>query len=253
MHPLVLPLGALALALPLVAQLVGAQAATPPSSDDDGESTGTQRPVLTVEGQATVRIAPDQAVLRIGAIAQNAEASTAQGQVSKAVAQALTKLDELGIPGERVQTSNLALHPVYDHGDQRDRHEPRIAGYRATNTVQITFHDLTKIGAAIDACTSVGITQIEGLSFGLRDPSPTGREALTAAIGDARSKAAAMAAALDHQIAGVKLVREGGGTPGPPPRFEMARAAMSSDTPVAAGELDVRATVSIEYWLEPIR
>ena len=233
--PAVLCTGLLA-ALPLRAQN-GADPALPP--------------VLLVEGEATVRAAPDQAVLRLGAVAQHAEAQAAQQQVNRAVTQALAKLEELGFARESLRTVDLSLYPIYS--DQRadtGLHEPRIVGYRASNMLQVLLADVTRVGEVVDVCTAAGLDHVEGLTFGLADRSGPERAALRGAVREARSKAEAMAAALDHHIVAVKTVRAGG-TGMPEPRYEMARAQVSSDTPVAAGDVEVRASVAIEYWLAP--
>lgn len=221
-------------------------------ADDDEEE---RPPTLTVTGDATVRATPDQATVRLGAVAQAPEAQTAQDEVSKIVRRTITSLKEAGIPAERIGTVEISISPVYDDRRRPPRPEendegPKIVGYRASNTVQVIVRDLSMVGKVIDVGVSNGANQIQQLSFGLSDDTEQRIEALRRSVREARNKARAISEALGYRIVGVRSVNEGG-VHLVEPRFQMARLAMdAAGTPVEPGQVEVNASVSIEYRIE---
>src|ERR1051325_2471844 len=69
-------------------------------------------PALIVTGNADIRVAPDEAVIRVGIVRQAPNAQTAQQQVSAAAQDILAAVTGAGIPAKNIQTSRLTLTPV---------------------------------------------------------------------------------------------------------------------------------------------
>jgi uncharacterized protein YggE len=208
-------------------------------------------PLVTVGGSGTVQVAPDEAVVRLGIEAQAVVASEAQRAANGVAGAILTSLGSLGVPAEAVQTSSLQLYPVYESRQPTGViEEPRITGYRATNTVAITLADLAKIGPVVDAAIAAGANRIESVDFRLRDDAEARRAALTAAVRDARDKAETIAAALGLPLGEVAEIVESG-VSAPPIVYREAAMRMAADagTPVATGSLSVEAAVTVRYRL----
>lgn len=108
--------------------------------------------------------------------------------------------------------------------------------------------DLDRLPELLDAVLDEGANQFDGISFGLAEPGPAEDEARIAAIEDAQRKAAIMARAAGVTLGPIMSIREGGASGGPVPMMEMmeSRAAM----PVAAGEVSVSVSVTVEWALE---
>lgn len=211
-------------------------------------------PTLTVSGSAEVRLAPDVVTVRLGVLAEEATAQAAQGRVNQVTTAILEGVGRLGVPEERLQTSELTLSPVYARPDPRqmEREEPRIVGYRATHVVTVRLKELDKAGPVIDAGLAAGANRLEGVVFGLNDDREARQEALRRAVREARQKASTIAAALEVRLAGVLEVDEGA-VAVEPPRFAVARMAMAESaapTPVEAGEVSVSAQVTLRYRIE---
>ena len=96
--------------------------------------------------------------------------------------------------------------------------------------------------------TAAGVNQIQGVSFGLKDPSAAEDAARLAAVKALSAKAALYADATGYHIQRlVSLSEESTGVPGPVrPMMAMAKMAV---TPVMAGELSVRVDISGVYEL----
>lgn len=211
-------------------------------------------PVLTVSAQGDARVTPDEATVRLGVFTQAPTAREAQDQVSRTAAAILEAVRRLGIPAERIQTSDLSLGPVYGQGRPgNEPEEPRIVGYQASNVVSIQVEQLDKVGPVIDAGLGAGANRLDGVMFGLRNDRQARAEALTQAVEAARAKAEALARALRVRLVRILEVAEGGAAVSPPPFLKGRMAAMESmaDTPVSPGQVGVNATVTIRWEIAP--
>lgn len=211
-------------------------------------------PVLTVSAQGDARVTPDEATVRLGVFTQAPTAREAQDQVSRTASAILEAVRRLGIPAERIQTSDLNLGPVYGQGRPgNEPEEPKIIGYQASNVVSIQVEQLDKVGPVIDAGLGAGANRLDGVMFGLRNDRQARAEALTQAVEAARSKAEALARALKVRLVRILEVAEGGISVSPPPFLKGRMAAMESmaDTPVSPGQVGVAATVTIRWEIAP--
>ncbi|HEV2295303.1 MAG TPA: SIMPL domain-containing protein [Tepidisphaeraceae bacterium] len=214
-------------------------------------------PSIVVTGRGEASAAPDRAVVRLGATAQAEQAQTAQDQVNAIVARAIDALKRAGIAERDIQTRDLSLHPVYSEAghiplDQRGRgpREPRITGYRASNTVEVRVNEVGKVGAVIDAGVTAGANELQGVTFELKEDATARTEALKRAIEKARADAQTIADALGVTLGPIDEALAGGRNEiFPQQRFAgMAMEAMpASGTPVQPGEIDVGATVTLRY------
>lgn len=207
-------------------------------------------PRLHVSGTADVRVAPDLAVVRLGVAHEAPTAREAQRQVNAVSVAILAAVEGAGVEERQVQTTQLTLSPIYSSGRGVDE-EPRITGYRASSTVSVRVEQLERVAPVIDAALDAGANQLQGVSFGLLDDRAVKQQALRQAIGEARDKADAMAAALGMELDGLVSISEQAGFV-QPPMMEMSRAMAlqaESSTSVSPGEIAVSASVSLEYRL----
>ena len=235
------------LALPLAAQ-------TPPAAA--GGAAMDTIPVLTVSGSGNARVAPDEATVRLGVVAQAQTARAAQDQVNRVANAVLAAIQKLGIKAEDVQTSGLSLSPLYSQNNRpgAENQAPRITGYQANNTVTVRMDDLTKVGPVIDAGLGAGANTLDGVDFDLRNDEAARAQALTAAARAARAKAETLAKALGLRLGEILEVAEGGVSISPPPIPRIARMAMAESmgsTPVSAGQVEVEASVTIRFRIAP--
>jgi hypothetical protein len=207
-------------------------------------------PMLSVQGNGEVRVTPDIALVRLGIAVQDETASQVQQEANRVASAVIDAVLGEGIAERQVQTARLQLSPIYGRQEPGDNDTPRIVGYRASNTVTIRVEDLTRVGAVVDAALGAGANQLEGIGFGLDDDQAAREDALRAAVEEARSKAQVMAVALGVELDGILAINEGGIFIQEPAMAMMeSRMAVQADmsTPVAAGEVTVRANVSIQY------
>jgi uncharacterized protein YggE len=206
-------------------------------------------PTLTVSGHGEVSAAPDEAAVRLGAVAQAEKATVAQEQVNAAVQALLKGIKGLGIPEEKIATVELSLTPVYGNRPRSaagKETEPVIIGYRASNTVRVRVDDLKILGKVVDAGLAAGGNRVEAVSFGLKDDREQRRQALSLAAGDARSKAESIARAMGVQIIGVRSISEGG-MDIVRPQMDSAPRLAAMAAPIQPGQIQVKATLAVTY------
>ncbi len=207
-------------------------------------------PVIIVNGEGNIRVAPDEATVRIGVVRQAPMAQAAQDQANTAGNDIISSIGKTGVSATDIQTSRLTLNPIYAPRSPESSQAPRIVSYQASNVVSVRLTDLNKVGPVIDAALKAGANEIQGVGFGLRDDSSARRQALKQAVSDAQKKADTIAEAARLALGEPIEISENGVTVMPRGEFNeavMMRAAVAAPTPVSAGEIEVRANVTIRY------
>ena len=198
-------------------------------------------PVVTVRGEGVVRMAPDRALVRVGAESRSRDPKEAQNTNAAAMSAVLQKITASGIPKDAIRTLVVSLQQEYDFSGGRQT--PR--GYLARNIVEVRVDDLARLGDVLDAVVSSGATMIHGLRLDVKLRSQFVAEALQSAVKSAMSKAQAIATGAGRAVDRVLKIEEvSGGEPVPMFR-QMAGAARADATPVAPGELEIRAQVRL--------
>lgn len=239
-EPPVIPISR-ALALAVCAALV---AAAPSLANE------TEQPAITVSGAGQVSAAPDMAQISAGVVSESPRAADAVKATSAAMQKVLAALDAAGIEKKYVQTNRFDVGPVYADDVSRSGGRPSIVGYRATNQVQVEVHGVDKVGAVLDALVGAGANELGGISFGIAETAPLLDEARRKAIADARRKAELFASAAGVVLGSVLGIDESGGG-GPVPVAFGRMMAESVSAPVAAGELDLSASVTVRFAIAP--
>jgi len=231
-----------ALAAVLAATIAGPAGSVAAQSDDP--VTDRQPATLSVDGTGRVKVTPDVADITLGVRIQKERA----GAAAEAAAATMTKVVEAllaaGIPEEKIQTVALSLNPVYDYNGT----PPKVVGYEAVNLVSVRIEDVAGVGAVVDAATEAGATSVDGISFGVADPTAFEAEARAAAVLAARAKADTLAGAAGVEIVGVLALSEAAGYMPQPVYYARAEMAMdTAGTPVLTGTMEIAVTVMVTY------
>ena len=207
-------------------------------------------PTVITQGEATVKRAPDRAFVDLAVETHRAqtpkEASTRNAQLMTAVQE---KVRALGIAPEALRTRGYQLNPEFDYINGR-----QVArGYSARNEIEVRVDKLEQLGEVIDAAVAAGATHAGAVRFDLRERDTVEREALKLAVADARARADAAAAGAGSSVTRILKIEEGGRTDVPPPVPYLAarmEAKQAMPTPIAAGEIEIRATVTLTAELK---
>jgi uncharacterized protein YggE len=117
----------------------------------------------------------------------------------------------------------------------------------ARNTIEVRIDEFAKVGDVLDAAVSSGANNVHDLRFDVKDRDAIERQALERAVTDGMAKANAVAGAAKRAVDRILRIEESFvGLPQPMERAVMMRmAASDAQTPVAAGEIEIRAQVRL--------
>ena len=226
--------------LGIASSAVHAQAPPPPSGP----------PVVVALGHAIIERAPDRAFVTFSTETRGAKPDDVQKQNAAAMTRVQDAVARARVPADAVRTLGFNLQEEFDwvNGKRVSR------GYTASNSVEVRVDDLTTLGALMDAAVQAGATGVGAVRFDLKDRAGAEREALRLAVADARARADAAAAGANTRVAGIVRIEESGGPRGPTPvpmmRMAMAAAAQAPETPMAPGQIEIEASVTLTAALE---
>jgi uncharacterized protein YggE len=173
-------------------------------AQDDVSPSGKPSRTITVTSTATVKVAPDEAVVDLGVRSESAAGADAFAQNAKTMQAVLDALGSAGISDENVQTTNVSLEPHIENRGKPD--EQRV--FVASNSVQVVIHDLSTVGSVIDAAVGAGADSVNDIQFQLANPHEVRTEALHQAVTGARAKADALAEAAGARVVAVVTIDE---------------------------------------------
>lgn len=226
-------------------------ASTGESTANDSEST------IRVAGSGSADAEPNQAVVRVAAVAIGPDAATARERLAENTSRMRTALERIGIGDDQITTVRYDIY--------QDRRPPREDGdeppvrYRASHDFEITVSDPDRAGEIVDTAVQNGATEVNDVAFRLSTDRRRELEdrARRAAMADARSKAQGLAGAANLTVSGVRVIQT---TESGVPRS--ADESYATETATAAptgapgsdfesGPVTVTTTVRVVYEAEP--
>ncbi|MFM8532248.1 MAG: SIMPL domain-containing protein [Acidimicrobiia bacterium] len=203
-------------------------------------------PQIIVTGEGTITATPNQARVSIGAESRSKTSKDAQQRNAEVMTAVQRKLAALGVPKDAIRTTAIDLQPEFDYTNGR-----QVArGYVARNTIDVRVDDFARIGDVIDVVVGSGATNIHGLRFDVKERAQLEAAALQAAVKDALAKAQAIATGAQKAIDRVLRIEEQFTGGGPAPMMRELAMAKADATPVAAGEIEIRAQVRVSVGIK---
>jgi len=166
--------------------------------------------VISTQGHGEVRVKPDSLSLNLMVEATHAELAAAREENNRKMQAIIKSLKALNIPNLKMETQNVQVYPM--QGEYVKNQLPKTLGYRVTNGLRITVNKadpkmLASFGSRIsDVALTSGANHLQGLGFYLDDMTQARRDALQAAVKNARENAEAMAEAAGLGISGVHSI-----------------------------------------------
>ena len=207
-------------------------------------------PVVVALGHATIERAPDRAFVTFSTETRGTKPEDVQKQNALAMTRVQDAVTRAKVPADAVRTLGFNLQEEFDwvNGKRVSR------GYTASNSVEVRVDDLTTLGGLMDAAVQAGATGVSAVRFDLKDRAGAEREALRLAVADARARADAAAAGANTRVVGIVRIEESGAPRGPMPvpmmRMAMAASDRAPETPVAPGQIEIEASVTLTAALE---
>lgn len=202
-------------------------------------SPTTIEAAILTSGDAIVSKKPDLAVVSAGVESQSSSAASAQSDLASKTAKLVARIKALGVTDNDLSTTGYWVGPVYSPGSET------ISGYRAVEQLQVKWHNVDTVGKTLDAIVQEGGATNISVSFGLADPKSALAEARSQAIADSKAKAQAMASAAGVKVGPVLRVSDLATAARYPAPVSFGAASATTQVPV--GELDVQASVEVDF------
>jgi uncharacterized protein YggE len=209
---------------------------------------------VVTSGTAEAKVTPDRAALMVNVQTRAATAAAAASENARRTTAVLDALGKLGLPKAQLSTEGYSVNPEMVYGSGQ---APRVTGYVVTNTVRAETQRPEQVGAMIDAALGAGANVINGLSFYASSIDAPRREAIAAAVSNARADAEAMARAAGGSLGNLIELSTQGPTLPPRPMYDMSVMARKAEsavpTPVNPGEQTISVYVNARWQFVPRR
>ncbi len=216
---------------------------------------------ITVNGEATVLVAPDQVVVNVGVMSLDPTLANAKRANDQAVTKALQIARRHGIPVEKIQTDYVNIQPVYDNAYSN----PKLTHYQVRKSISLTLTDLNQFEPLLTELLEAGVNNVNSIQFQTTELRKHRDKARALALQAAQEKADAMAGELGQSAGQPLTITEqyagsysyyswwGGGynamtqnviqNSGPGQSFE-------GEGTIAPGQIEVTARVTVQFGLE---
>jgi len=228
----------LAMAQPRVS--VAQEQATPVAEAGD-------QATVTVNGNGTVTIEPDSAVITLGVYVTGDTLVAAQQDSAEKMQTVIETLTDAKVPEKDIQTVSYSINVVNEFDDNGNI--KGVSGYQVTNEVQATVTDLDGLGELIDDLVANGANSINGIQFMTSDATEALSQARLLAVADAKAKATELAKAAGGTLGDVIAITESSINAGPVARSTFQQSDAAASTPIQTGSLQIQINVTITYAL----
>jgi uncharacterized protein YggE len=211
----------------------------------------SSEPLVVTTGEGVVQAVPDRAWVTITAESRGSNPREAQRRNAEAMEPVQAKIRAAGVPADAIRTAGYDLQQEWDFVNNR-----RVSrGYVARNTIEVRVDSVDRVGEILELAVGSGATSVGGVRFDLKERSKLEREALRLAVADARARADAAAAGTGRTVERVLRIEERGiATPVPMPfaasGVALRQAAQAEAPPIAAGQMELRAQVTLTAVLK---
>src|SRR6266550_3638034 len=170
-------------------------------------------PLITVNGQAEVRVPPDEVVFTLGVETIDKDISAARTRTDDRVKEVLAIAKRNGIKTEDVQTSYISIQPKYNTDDleyeQRRALKREFLGYQVSKTIAVILRDITRFDSLLSDVLKAGVTRLSNVEF--RDSQLRGHrdQARAMAMKAAQEKANLLAREIGQSVGPAYSISEG--------------------------------------------
>jgi uncharacterized protein len=235
------------------ALLAGCGSAISPQAGTDVSGAGSLVNVIVVSGAGYTTSLPDKATIQVSVENDGATAAAALDANSKDTKKVLDRLKAEGVVDSAIETANVVVYPnrYYDATSGQEK----TTGYRAQNTVTVTFTDFELMADVFAAVTEAGADSVYGPSWQLSEDNPAALTALSKAVENARIKAEALAETQGVTLGKAIVISEGSvSVPSPIYLDKSESVAGAGDAvtppPLSPENIEVSATVTVTYPMQ---
>jgi uncharacterized protein YggE len=218
-------------------------------------------PLITVTGQAEVRVPPDEVVFTLDVESVDKDMLTAKKRTDDSVREVLAIARKNNVKAEDVQTSHIDVTPKYNTDDldseQRRGVKRVFVGYEVAKTVAMRLRDISRFDELLSDVLKAGVTKVSNMEFRDSQIRRHKDQARAMAIKAAQEKANLLAREIGQSIGPAYSITEGSGASYRDNNFTQNSTATisgtlsdrESDSAIAPGSISVTAQVTVRFRL----
>jgi hypothetical protein len=240
---------------------------------------------IWVNGNGTVSVKPDLAIVSMGVQADGKTVAEARDKAAAAMQAVIDALKALGISENDIQTQYFSIQPKYTYRqitkcpdamvlppEVRDPSFPPeklpyvagcwqegqqvLEGYTVSNQVTVKVRNLNNLSQVVDNAATAGgdVVRMNGVNFTVENDGAAREKAREAAVKEAIAKAQQYAQLTGVTLGKVQYINETGYSTPMAYRsldaYAKGEAAYSAPMPISSGELDVTASVQMVFAIQ---
>lgn len=202
-----------------------------------------EQKLISVQGSASVAAVPDAFSVTFLIEEQGETVSKLNERVTESTRSIIKFLRKMKVDERNIETMQIQLNPYYE-SYQRERVQK---GFVLRRTIKVSHTQLDQYDALIDGVLKNGANRIEQFNFVVLNQQKLYRQALSAAMLDAKQKALQLLEPLDAELGALYSVSEQQGYSQPRSRMMMADTESSTALPGVQG---INATVSVRFLIK---
>jgi len=215
--------------------------------------------LITVSGQAEVRVQPDEVVFTLGVESVDKDMLAAKKRTDDSVREVLSIAKRNNVKSEDVQTSYISVQPKYNTDDleydQRRTVKREFVGYQVSKTIAVILRDISKFDSLLSDVLKAGVTRLSNVEFRDSKIRQHRDQARAMAIKAAQEKANLLAREIGQSIGPAYSIIESGAVPYAPANATQNRmdtftsGSSDSESAIAPGTISISAQVTVSFRL----
>jgi uncharacterized protein YggE len=219
-------------------------------------------PLVTVTGQAEVRVPPDEVVFTLDVESVDRDMLAANKRTDDSVREVLAIARKNNVKAEDVQTSHISVQPKYNTDDlnseQRRTVKRVLVGYEVSKTVAVRLRDISRFDELLSDVLKAGVTKVSNLEFRDSQIRKHKDQARAMAMKAAQEKATLLAREIGQSIGPAYSITESAGTSYRDNNNFMQNSTATisgslsdreSESAIAPGSISVTAQVTVRFRL----
>lgn len=203
--------------------------------------------LITVTGEAEVRVVPDEAILTLGVETWDKDLGIAKKQNEERVKKVLALARKYMIESKYVQTDQIRIEPRYKDGYKRED----FIGFFVRTNIVFTMKDISKFEDVLRSALEVGANYVYDVQFRTTKLREYREQARALALKDAKEKSKDMARELGQKVGKPYSIVEEQYEKGMTPNViqDTGGSPLRTNTSIAVGQISVSARVRVSFEL----
>jgi hypothetical protein len=221
------------------------------------------RPLITVSGQAEMRVPPDEVVFTLEVESVDKDVLAAKKKTDESVKQVFALARDNKVNTDDVQTSYISVEPKYNtddlgYGDERRVTKRIFLGYEVSKTIAIRLKDISRFDPLLSDVLKAGVTKVSNVEFRDSQIRKHRDQARAMAIKAAKEKANLLAREIGQTIGPAYSITEGIANRYPSQSMMQNSTSVisgdlsagESESAIAPGLISVTAQVTVSFRLQ---